>query len=133
MWGRNFVYSDDRYARCFSGVYKLFLRAKAPGRMVYQQSGPFHSLTLLLPANATGQLYSLRVAGLLPSPRTWVYCRWNWDIPSALANQWYLQDLAEAMPDFSSDLPEYALLGAEVQQKFSRQVAAAAPPIISSS
>ncbi len=78
-WGRNYVYTDDRYARSFSGVYELWvfpvriegtgaqdvhdIDLKYQGQSIYHQPGPFHSLTLLLPANAPGQPYSLTVAG----------------------------------------------------------------------
>ena len=78
-WGRNYVYTDDRYARSFSGVYELWafpiqiagtrqqdvhdIELKYQGQTIYHQAGPFHSLTLLLPANASGQPYSLTVAG----------------------------------------------------------------------
>jgi hypothetical protein len=81
-WGRNYVYSDDRYARYFSGVYELWvfpvqiegagqqdvhdIELKYQGQTIYQQPGPFHSLTLLLPASAPGQPYSLTVAGRDP-------------------------------------------------------------------
>lgn len=78
-WGRNYVYTDDRYARSFSGVYELWVfpvkiegagqqdvrdvELKYQGRTIYHRPGPFHSLTLLLPANAPGEPYALTVAG----------------------------------------------------------------------
>jgi hypothetical protein len=78
-WGRNVVYTDDRYARSFSGVYELWafpieikgagaqdvhdIDLKYQGQTVYSQPGPFHSLTLLLPPNVPGKPYSLTVAG----------------------------------------------------------------------
>ena len=83
-WGRNYVYTDDRYARSFSGVYELWafpikiegagqqdvhdVELKYQGQTIYQQPGPFHSLTLLLPASAPGQPYSLSVAGRESAP-----------------------------------------------------------------
>ncbi|MDR1190336.1 MAG: LamG domain-containing protein [Verrucomicrobiales bacterium] len=81
-WGRNYVYTDDRYARSWSLDYELLVfpvivsgtgaadvrdvELKYQGRTIYQQPGPFHSLTLLLPASAPKQPYTLTVAGRAP-------------------------------------------------------------------
>jgi len=78
-WGRNFVYTDDRYARSWVLDYELWvfpIEIQGPGpldvhnvelkyrdQVLYHSDGPFHSLTLLLPANAPGTPYTLTVAG----------------------------------------------------------------------
>jgi hypothetical protein len=83
IWGQRYVYTTDRSARSWGGVYELWtfpVKITSPagvtpvsdvhltynGKEIYNAAGPFRSLTLLLPQVAAGQSYALQVARSQP-------------------------------------------------------------------
>ena len=82
IWNQHFVYTNDRTARAWDYTYELWTFpvrvTPAPGAMLqsvtlrvgqrvfYERHEPLHSLTLLLPASAPNQPYTLSVNGSRP-------------------------------------------------------------------
>ena len=82
MWGQRYVYTTDRTARTWMTDYELWsfpviiqgagendvrdVVLKADNQTIYENKGPLHSLTLLLPQNESGKSYQLSVSGRGP-------------------------------------------------------------------
>lgn len=82
LWGRRYIYTTDRTARGAERDFEIWtfpvtirgageaevkdVILRGNGQTLYENAGPFRSLTLLLPQNLPDQPYELSVAGRAP-------------------------------------------------------------------